>query len=108
MAGISMLGINGVISALDYESFGTRKYRVGTNANYAIHVEFGTSSNQAQPYLRPAVETTVAEFDDIADSASSPDELVQKFALRVEKYAKENAPVDTGNLRGSISAQRIE
>lgn len=102
-----MLGIDGVISALDYESFGTRKYRVGTNVDYAIHVEFGTSSNQAQPYLRPAVEKAINELDDIADSADSPAELVQKFALRIEKYAKENAPVDTGNLRGSISAQKL-
>lgn len=102
-----MLGIGGVISALDYESFGTQKYRVGTNVNYAIHVEFGTSSNQAQPYLRPAVEKAIAELDDIADSADNTAELVEKFALRIEKYAKENAPVDTGNLRGSISAQKI-
>jgi HK97 gp10 family phage protein len=30
--------------------------QVGTNVEYAEHVEFGTSKMQAQPYLRPAVD----------------------------------------------------
>lgn len=108
MAGISMLGIDDVMNALDYEDFGTRKYRVGTNADYAVHVEFGTSSNQAQPYLRPAVEKAVNELDEIADSTDGVNELVETLALKIEEYAKKNAPVDTGNLKGSISAQRIQ
>ena len=105
MAGVSMLGINGVISALDYQSFGTATYRVGTNVEYAIHVEFGTSSNQAQPYLRPAVEKAIVEIDQI--SWDNPQELVETLALKVESYAKDNAPVDTGNLQGSIKAERV-
>lgn len=30
--------------------------RVGTNVEYGPHVEFGTSSQRAQPYLRPAYD----------------------------------------------------
>lgn len=30
--------------------------RVGTNVEYAIHQEFGTSRMRAQPYLRPAFD----------------------------------------------------
>jgi HK97 gp10 family phage protein len=30
--------------------------RVGTNVEYAPHVEFGTSRQQAQPFLRPALD----------------------------------------------------
>lgn len=29
---------------------------VGTNVDYAPHVEFGTIHNRAQPYLRPALD----------------------------------------------------
>lgn len=28
--------------------------RVGSDSEYSVHVEMGTSSNEAQPYLRPA------------------------------------------------------
>jgi len=105
VAGISISGISTVMSTLDYDGFGTVAYRVGTNVEYAIYVEFGTSSNQAQPYLRPAVEQAMAEIDQI--SWDSPEELVEKLALRIESYAKDNTPVDTGNLQGSIKAERV-
>ncbi len=105
MTGISISGISTVISTFDYGGFGTVEYRVGTNVEYAIYVEFGTSSNQAQPYLRPAVEQAMAEIDQI--SWNSSQELIEKLALRIESYAKDNAPVDTGNLQGSIQAQRV-
>lgn len=107
MAGTSMLGFDDMISALNYESFGSRTYRVGTNVEYSVYVEFGTSRNEAQPYLRPAVEQAVSELDQIANDADSPEELVEMLALKVEEYAKDKAPVDTGNLRGSIEAQRV-
>ena len=105
MAGVTMLGLDGVLDALDYDGFGSREYRVGTNAEYAVYVEYGTASNQAQPYLRPAVEKAIAEIDQI--SWDSPQELVETLALKVESYAKDNAPVDTGNLQGSIKAERV-
>lgn len=46
----------------------TAQARVGTNVEYAPHVEFGTSSQRAQPYLRPAYdENKGAAVDEIAD-----------------------------------------
>jgi len=106
MSGITMLGLDGVLDALDYDGFGSREYRVGTNAEYAVYVEYGTSSNQAQPYLRPAVEKALSEFDRYKREVSSPDELIEHLALKIEEYAKKNAPVDTGNS-ASISAQKV-
>lgn len=35
---------------------------VGTNVEYAPHVEFGTSRMPAQPYMRPALAEAVAAF----------------------------------------------
>jgi hypothetical protein len=62
----------------------------------------------AQPYLRPAAERAMAKADRFADESNSADELVEKLALQVEREAKELAPVDTGTLRNSISAQRAD
>lgn len=35
------------------------KYYVGSDEEYALHVEVGTSKMAAQPYLRPAINTTL-------------------------------------------------
>ena len=37
-------------------------YRVGTNVEYAVHVEFGTRSQAPQPFMRPAVERLKGEL----------------------------------------------
>jgi len=42
------------------------------------------------------------------DAATAIEEGLQKGALRVERDAKINAPVDTGRLRASISTRLIE
>lgn len=97
-----------VLDALDYDGFGSARYVVGTNAKYAIYVEYGTSSNRAQPYLRPAVESGVSNLDSIANDADSPQELAEALALRIEEEAKREAPVDTGNLQNSITAERLQ
>jgi len=36
--------------------------RVGTNVEYAVYVEYGTSVMSAQPYLRPALEKNRAKI----------------------------------------------
>lgn len=36
--------------------------RIGTNVEYAPHVEFGTRRARAQPYLFPALESEVPRF----------------------------------------------
>jgi hypothetical protein len=108
MSGINLVGFGDVIDALDYQPFGRVKYVVGTNVEYSVYVEYGTSEQRAQPYLRPALEQALREFDTYASEADSAEELVENLALRVEAIAKEEVPVDTGNLRGSIEAERVQ
>lgn len=81
---------------------------VGTSVEYAAYVEFGTSKMKAQPYLRPAVrEVFTQDFSRLADQAENTNELVKLLALEVERKAKKKAPVDTGNLMGSIRAMPL-
>ena len=42
-------------SSIDYE-VGTDNADIFATANYAAHVEYGTSRQAAQPYLRPALD----------------------------------------------------
>lgn len=108
MTGIRLLGFAGVLDLLDYEPFGTVRYVVSVGAEYAVYVEYGTSRNQAQPYLRPAVEQAIRRMDVHTDRADSPQELAERLALEIEAGAKERAPVDTGNLRNSIQVRRLQ
>lgn len=39
-----------------------REVQIGTDVEYSIYVEKGTSKQQAQPYLTPAVEDNIAEI----------------------------------------------
>lgn len=38
---------------------------IGTNVEYAPYVELGTSRNDAYPFLRPAVQNHIKEFQDL-------------------------------------------
>ena len=42
---------------------------VGTNVEYAIYQEFGTSKMKAQPYLKPAVMNHIDEYKRIAEES---------------------------------------
>ncbi|MFC5970076.1 hypothetical protein ACFPYI_01910 [Halomarina salina] len=97
----------GTLDALDARWTTEVTYVVGTNVEYAVHVEFGTSQMAAQPYLRPAAERTNRQLDQIAAQADSVEEFVRLAALEVEAISKDVVPVDTGNLQSSITAQRI-
>lgn len=44
------------------------KHNVGTNVEYAMAVEFGTSKQGAQPFLRPAVIKGVAKLKEGIDT----------------------------------------
>ena len=44
------------------EKIRTGVYEVGTNVDYAPHVEFGTRHMRAQPYMQPAIDETRKEF----------------------------------------------
>ena len=81
---------------------------VGVGAEYGAYVEFGTSRMQSQPYLFPATRHVMrSEFGEVEREAGSPQELVSALAHAIEAEAKRRAPVDTGNLRSSITAVRV-
>jgi isopropylmalate/homocitrate/citramalate synthase len=80
---------------------------VGTTVEYSVYVEFGTSKMAAQPYLRPAVEAARRKADRVFERAESTDAAVKDLALLIEAEAKRRCPVDTGNLRASIRAERV-
>lgn len=83
-------------------------YLTGTNVEYAIHVEFGTSKMTAQPYLFPAAEAVFHEVESIWKEVNEDlPTLIRTIALRIEAYAKIRCPVDTGNLQSSIEAVQI-
>lgn len=113
MAGIdirsSIRGAGALVSALE----GARKaatdaeWVVGTNVEYSVYVEYGTSTQAAQPYLRPAVERAQRESERIFNGADGMDEFVASLALLIEEDAKRRCPVDTGNLRASIRAEKV-
>lgn len=42
---------------------------IGTNVEYAVYQEFGTSKMKAQPYLKPAVMDHINEYKSIAERA---------------------------------------
>lgn len=42
---------------------------VGTNVEYAPYVELGTSRQQAQPYLRPAAQDHMGQYQQVLKSA---------------------------------------
>lgn len=50
------------------ESSGKRVVIIGTNVEYAPYVEYGTSKQKAQPYLKPAVTNHVDEYKKIVKS----------------------------------------
>lgn len=47
---------------IDIDKSEQYSYLVGTNVEYAKHVEFGTSRQRPQPFLRPALEKANAKF----------------------------------------------
>lgn len=83
-------------------------FLVGTNVEYAVYVEMGTSVMEAQPYLRPAVREVADNPEKhVSTPVQSVDQMVREIALAIERKATQKAPVDTGNLQGSIRAQRV-
>lgn len=107
--GASVRGATALASGLTQlkDKAGEATWVVGTNTEYAVYVEFGTSRMAAQPYLRPAVERAKRESERIFKRADSIDAAVRSLALLIEKDAKRRCPVDTGNLRASIRAEKV-
>src|SRR6056297_2725384 len=81
---------------------------LGSAVEYSVFVEFGTSKMAAQPYLFPAADAALQEIHQIWDSVGYDiNKLIRVLALRLEAYAKMRCPVDNGNLRASITAERV-
>lgn len=105
-----LLGAGAVFARLDALSdlaADSPTWVVGTTVYYSVFVEFGTSRSPSQPYLRPAVEHAKRNLDAYMGSAPSFAAGVAALAYAVEARAKQLAPVDTGRLRASIRAERI-
>lgn len=95
----------------------TQRYLVGTNVEYAIYLEAGTSKMDAKPFFAPAInevrlqgvdgfirhntKTSVEQLDTV-------NRVLQVLALALERRIKEiitnKGLIDTGTLRASIVA----
>lgn len=80
---------------------------IGTNVEYSIYVEFGTSSQPAQPYLFPAAKEVLASAGKYWAASNDMDDFVKKLAFAIEARAKTRCPVDTGRLMNSIEAEKL-
>lgn len=105
--GIDVDGISKTLTVLEEtkQNISSDSWVVGTNAEYAVYVEFGTSSMAAQPYMRPAVNKVMRKADLLVEKSDDAEELVEQIALEIEAEAKDTVPVDTGNLKRSIEAE---
>jgi len=115
----------------DYEDEAV--YAVGTNVEYSIYLEMGTRNMPPYPFFMPAVREFQAnpesfilgrtEYGSI-DEIDSTQEMVKAVASALQSQiqinataqasgrspgtAPDNPQVDTGNLRASISVQRVK
>lgn len=54
--------------SIDSKVIGDKEVQVGTNVEYAVYVEKGTSKMRAQPFLTPAFENNISEIKRIFES----------------------------------------
>ena len=59
-------------NSISHTQSGDTEY-IGTNVEYAPYVEFGTSKQKAQPYLKPAVTNHIDEYKKIVKSTLKED-----------------------------------
>lgn len=136
--GMQLSGLANILDAFDalqvsFDGDDT-VYVAGTDQEYAIHLEFGTSKMPSYPFVRPAVdelkrnpETFVAKNTkttlwEKAEQGMRP--LVKTIALSLEAQITKNATAgrsgdrspgtdpdhpqrQTGDLAGDISTQRV-
>ena len=113
----------------DYTS--RREYKVGSNVEYSVYLEFGTRDMPPYPFVRPAVKEFEAGPEQFVrkhsgvevDELESADQVVKTVAFAFEtaitQNANANAPdrspgtnpehpvVQTGTLVNSIQAERV-
>ena len=78
---------------------------VADGVEYGLYQELGTVKMAAQPFMVPAVERVRPGFEQAFkgdEKFMEAEQIVEKAARDVERFAKQDAPVDTGALRGSI------
>ena len=78
---------------------------VADGVEYGIYQEMGTAHQSGKPFMRPAVEKVRISFGKAFKGAitlEQVEQVVEKAARDVERFAKILAPVDTGALRNSI------
>lgn len=54
-----------LLNSIDHEMIGKLKVRIGTNTEYAVYVELGTSKMSPRPFLRNAVNLNKKKIKDI-------------------------------------------
>lgn len=98
---------------------GGTAYLVGPTVEYAVYQEFGTSSQPARPFMRPALDRVrsnlAGEVQRVANSQgislTGEEPVVRSAALAVEDHAKRIANAknirDTGALINSIEARKV-
>jgi len=104
--------LNGFNEAADFlrnkmTPWSSKGYLIGTNVEYSIYVEFGTSSSPAQPYLFRAAREVFSNVESIWEKVDDISQLLQIMAMRILRKAKIYCPVDTGNLRASIRVEQL-
>jgi hypothetical protein len=120
------------LEELKHDATTEREYRVGTNVEYAVYLEFGTRYMPPYSFFRPALRELDANpnafiarhTNTTVDAIDDADTLVQTLALALERAITQNAnanasgrspgtdpehpKVQTSNLVNSIQATRIQ
>lgn len=105
--GVDASGIKEAKTMLEDAKPETASYRVSAQTDYAVYVEFGTKYMEAQPFMRPATNQVMRNAGMYAKKADSTDEFVRELAEAIADKAADRAPVDTGRLKRSITAEKI-
>lgn len=111
--------LRGLLDRIQMSFDGGTVYVVGPTVEYAIYQELGTSSQDARPFMRPALgrvqSNPAGEIRRVASSQGirldGEEPIVRAAALAVEDHAKRIADAkgirDTGALINSIEARQV-
>lgn len=113
--GVQLLGLGNILAALDNLELaveGDTIYVTGSNVEYSVYLEFGTSKMAARPAMRKAISTVGRNVGSIVSGASSEEEAVKLVALAIEREWKQNIVdmdiIDTGNYLNSVRAEKVQ
>jgi len=106
-AGVGVFGIAQSLELLEDMKPEEASYRVTADTDYAVYVEFGTKSQEAQPFMRRATNQAMRNAGSYMEEADDVDEFVELLAENIAERAERNAPVDTGTLQNSITVEQL-